>query len=325
MHGSHSEGANGSGTLLSNEQARLLGPAINLITRMRDHVERLDEGAVHAVDDLAVTLRALLCSGRGNNVLLRLASAFATSAVVLSHAPRFDHEIHISYGAIPTVEEGALADGGTLVPLNQWLQRQVIARQTAKPGHPERRIETFTWDNFISDYANKWGGSHVDVDVPEYLHTVDAHAAAGMHLPAYMLRAAALQTWRTAREIYLQIWKEVGEPGAMASAVPVSAGGRTSDPRDRSSRGEVQWFSRTAGELTFLCYVPDEAAEEVSFVFWPYSFQYGEQSATPAAGPRKAGPPHPTSWGKGPPLIARGQFKRFSQVRGTVLDGGPDD
>ncbi len=97
------------------------------------------------------------------------------------------------------------------------------------------------------------------------------------------------------------------------------------DPRDRSSRGEVQWFSRTASELAFLCYVPDEAAEEVSFVFWPYSFQYGEQSATPAAGPRKAVPPHPASWGKGPPLIVSGQFKRFSQVRGTVSDGGPDN
>ncbi len=101
--------------LLSHAQASLLGPFVNLVTRTRDHVERLDDGAVHAVDDLAGTLRTLLCSGRGNNVLPRFAKAFTVSPVRLSLAPRKDDAVRIALGSIPTREPGAVADGAQTV------------------------------------------------------------------------------------------------------------------------------------------------------------------------------------------------------------------
>jgi hypothetical protein len=55
---------------LENTGWNLGGAALHMIARMRDHIERLDDGRAYAADDLAVVLRGLLCSGNGNRVLI---------------------------------------------------------------------------------------------------------------------------------------------------------------------------------------------------------------------------------------------------------------
>lgn len=53
----------------------------------------------------------------------------------------------------------------------------------------------YTWDTLLSDYANKWGGAHLDVMVPSHLQFIDLYAAGGLNLSSYLLRAAAVEVW----------------------------------------------------------------------------------------------------------------------------------
>ena len=64
--------------------------AMQLLTRLRDHIERLDGGHPYAADDLAVVLRALMHPGSRNDVLRRLYS------FVDSHADPGHHGVETS-------------------------------------------------------------------------------------------------------------------------------------------------------------------------------------------------------------------------------------
>jgi hypothetical protein len=96
----------------------ILGSAVQMTSRLRNHIERLDNGAVRAADDLAVVLRALLCPGTGNNVLRRLYQERGISEpeIILSIAPDANASTQFSVGSIPTREEGAIANGALRVP-----------------------------------------------------------------------------------------------------------------------------------------------------------------------------------------------------------------
>ena len=62
----------------------LLGGAISMTTRLWDHIARFDSGAEYAIDDIAVSLRGLICPGNGGQVLLRIAKAYEVTQPVLS-------------------------------------------------------------------------------------------------------------------------------------------------------------------------------------------------------------------------------------------------
>ncbi|WP_349865568.1 hypothetical protein [Leifsonia sp. WHRI 6310E] len=49
-----------------------LNRVVQMVTRLRDHVERLDAGKLHAADDISVILRALVYRGAGYDILRKL-------------------------------------------------------------------------------------------------------------------------------------------------------------------------------------------------------------------------------------------------------------
>lgn len=103
----------------------------------------------------------------------------------------------------------------------------------------------FTWADFLYTYANKWGGAHLDVVVPEHLQFIDCYGAGGLSLTSYLLRAAtAVEVWLLAQQVY----REVLQNDFLASldssdrekAIFSAEGGIATAPRDRSNKGLLQ-------------------------------------------------------------------------------------
>jgi hypothetical protein len=120
-----------------------------MVARLRDHIERLDDGCAYAVDDLAVVLRALLCSANGNRVLMRLAQSAGLSIpkVRLSRPTPAEDDVFFAVGSIPVSEPGAAADGAVEVPITKWMSLRVLTVQSAGSR------ATYTWDRFLGTYA----------------------------------------------------------------------------------------------------------------------------------------------------------------------------
>ena len=72
------------------------------MTRLRDHIERLDDGAGYAADDLAVVLRAWVHPGNGNDVVRRLANHTGADPRPLMASREVDVTARFSVGSIPT-------------------------------------------------------------------------------------------------------------------------------------------------------------------------------------------------------------------------------
>jgi hypothetical protein len=168
-----------------------------MLARLRDHIERLDDGVAHAADDLAVVLRALLCNSRGNDVLVRLLNACGRvrPQIILSRPPDTSEDVRFSIGSMPIQEKGALADGGTGIPITKWASTRMMVINTMG-----RRRE-FTWSQFLNDYANKWGGAHLDLRVPPHLQVIDQYATGGLFLSSYLLRVAAVEIWHATQKV----------------------------------------------------------------------------------------------------------------------------
>lgn len=228
---------------------QILGSAMQMTSRLRDHIERLDNGAVHAADDLAVVLRALLCPGKGNNVLLRLYRECGVSCpnILLSRPPVVNSDTQFSVGSIPTREAGAIADGAMRVPLKRWPDLPVLVVTLAG----DRR--NFTWNGFLNSYANKWGGAHLDVTVPSHVQFVDCYAAGGLSLTNYLLRTAAVEVWFLAQEVYRQVLRDEKldslRPEERESIRFSAQGGINTDPRKLCNKGQLQWFYHGSDKL----------------------------------------------------------------------------
>lgn len=237
----------------------LIGPAMQMTARLRDHIERLDNGVVYAVDDLAVVLRAMLCPGRGNDVLRRLydVAGCPRPDVLLSRPPTSGPDVVFSVGAIPTRELGAVGDGATHVRLTKWPGTRFLVVTSAG------RQMDYTWAEFLNGYANKWGGAHLDSAVPSHLQLIDYHAAGGLSLTGYLLRAAAVEVWYLAQAAFVK--KLRGGPQALTDSQLEGArysapGGISTDPKDISHRGQLHWFSHTKSSAGLLWYV-DETSD----------------------------------------------------------------
>jgi len=230
-----------------------------MVSRLRDHIERIDNGVVYAVDDLAVVLRALLCHGKGNSVLRRIYDecGVAQPEILLSRAPAQDPKVQFSVGSIPTREKGAIADGATYTSLSKWPSRPAL---TVGLGKVQQK---YTWDTLLSDYANKWGGAHLDVTVPTHLQFIDTYAVGGLNLSGYLLRAAAVEVWLLAQSVFRQVFREKFsgsiETKNLERVICVAEGGLNSDPRDISNRGLIQWFSHSSDALGLVWYVDEKS------------------------------------------------------------------
>jgi hypothetical protein len=249
---------------------------MHLTCRIRDHIERLDEGVVYAVDDLAVTLRAMLHHGKGNRVLsrLRLVYGGAEVEVRLSRPPAFDGT-QFSVGSIPTSASLADEHGATWVPLEKWASRPLLRIM-----HAGKSI-TYTWGEFLNTYANKWGGAHLDREVPEHLQIIDLYDAGGLALSGYLLRSAAVQVWLIAQAIisdarFVQRGQSLTRE-ELAGARVGAPGGITGDPQDRRGLGELQWLDYRPGGIGFLLYVERESPAHLTLqagkMSWSVTYQ----------------------------------------------------
>ena len=92
-----------------------------MVSRLRDHIERLDNGVVHAVDDIAVVLRALLCDGSGNNVMTRLYNdtKLKAPAIQLSPPAQQGRDVNFSVGSLPIDLPKAVNDGAVTIPFGR--------------------------------------------------------------------------------------------------------------------------------------------------------------------------------------------------------------
>ena len=282
---------------LENRGWNLVGAALQMTSRLRDHIERLDEGAVYAVDDLAVVLRALVCSGKGNRVLMRLCDSTGGSlprARVSRPAPA-DDDVFFAVGSIPTSEAGASADGAVQVSLTKWMSLRVLTIQSSGS-----RI-TYTWDQFLRTYAEKWGGAHLDPAVPAHLRMIDNHAAAGLPLSNYLLRTAAVAVWTLAQNLFRSIFASLtakesttGKEVAVAHlyqqgvATYMAPGGIGSSPRDISNRGALQAFCHRTASADPLWYVDESRPDNTLHLALgqaSYDVRYSNENVLSTQGP----------------------------------------
>ena len=199
---------------LLNMGSNLAGAALQLVGRLRDHIERLDDGRAYAADDLAVVLRCLLCSGKGNRVLMRVTQTDGLTVVPrvrLSRPAPDDDDVFFAVGSIPVEEPGAAFDGATEATLTKWMNRRVLTVTSAGSR------TTYTWDRFLSTYAEKWGGAHLDEVVPPHLRMIDDHAVGGLPLSNYLLRMAAVAAWHAAQQLLGEVFKDVVTKSQKAS------------------------------------------------------------------------------------------------------------
>lgn len=249
------------GKLIQSGDA-LIGAAVNMVSRLRDHIERLDSGVAYAADDIAVLLRALVCDGNGNFVLQRLYSAcgLERAMVTLSAPPRQGMDVRFSVGSIPTWERCAFHHSATIVPFTKWRKAPLLTIRSPLDSR------TYTWGQFIAEYSHKWGGAHLDKVVPGPLQIVDRYAVGDFSLSGYLLRTAAVQTWILAQKAFEHHFREGASTGggpAWPRATYYATGGIGSVPRDTREKGHLQWFYLTDNEANYLWYVDDTSPNNV--------------------------------------------------------------
>lgn len=268
----------------ADHNAHFLGQALHMISRLRDHVERMDSGVVYAEDDLAVVMRAMLFHTRGNKVLTRLAGLFGITGVQirLSRAPLTQPDLHLSVGCLPTPSMSD-DDGSTWVPLERWASRPLARVRVGK------QVRVFTWGEFLNEYANKWGGAHIDHEVPDALVALDTFETGGYALSGYLMRTAAVQCWHLG-----QVLLDLGLPRPEAATLEPGTiltgerhlggeGAITEPPTDRRHLGELQWLDYTPDDLAYLMLVmPSSPARlRVQTGQLGYAIRYEPHTNTP--------------------------------------------
>ncbi|MHA7297672.1 hypothetical protein [Pseudarthrobacter sp. MDT3-1] len=170
----------------------LAGYLMSGAARLRDHIERIDEGVAYAVDDLALVLRLMVSGARGGELISRTAQSYDTPLPKfgVSPAPEPVPGLVWGAGAIPTTDT---LGAGNLLDISQ------IRFKTALRIQPGAKRVDFTWDKLIRDYANYWG-THVGDNIRDDMPAADRiGTAAGVPLVTYMLREVAVAAWYSAQ------------------------------------------------------------------------------------------------------------------------------
>ncbi|MFJ6797666.1 hypothetical protein [Streptomyces sp. NPDC091268] len=269
----------------------LAGALTHMASRVSDHIERIDHGNVAAIDDLAVTLRSLVGSGKGNGVLLTACRGFGVEYPTLqaSRTP-VPSGAYMSIGSLPVEEPGAVIHGARQLTLSKWIQEPVLHCST-KSGSA-----SYSWDKFIREYANKWGGAHLDSQVPEELFAIDRHAAAGLVMSTYLLRTAGVAVWGLTQHVLQRTLTVSTEP--TYSGILAAPGSNSPKPEYRKQYGQLQWLTIAPDSMDFGWYVDHFSRTNtllLAFGSIPYDVRYQPEGAepqgsvdpTPPLGPRR--------------------------------------
>ncbi|MEU8939136.1 hypothetical protein AB0C97_13980 [Streptomyces goshikiensis] len=291
----------------------LAGALTHMASRLSDHIERVDQGNVAAIDDLAVTLRSLVGSGKGNAVLLTACRVFRIDqpALQASRSPA-SSSAYLSIGSLPVEEPGAKVHGARELRLSKWIQEPVL-RCVTKSGSV-----SYSWDKFIREYANKWGGAHLDSQVPEELYTIDRHAAAGLVMSAYLLRAAGVAVWGMTQSVLGKALRpnvETGDLGTFAAP-----GSDSPKPEYRKQCGQLQWLTLSSDSMDFGWYVDHFSQTNtlrLSFGAVPYDIHYQPEGADPGAVFEDLEPLGPRRESHGSPIVV--DPSRTGAVTGVMV------
>jgi hypothetical protein len=264
-----------------------------MASRLSDHIERIDQGNVAAIDDLAVTLRSLVGSGKGNAVLLTACREFRVDQPTLQASRQPNQSgSYLSIGSIPVEEPGARAHGARELKLSKWAQEPML-RCDSKSGSV-----SYNWDKFVREYANKWGGAHLDSQVPDELFTMDRHAAAGLVLSTYLLRTAGVAVWKMTQDVLRRALRPNAEASERAATFS-APGSKSPAPDFRKQHGQLQWLTLSRTNMDFGWYVDHFSATNtlrLSFGAIPYDVTYqqaGTSEKTEASPPpTPQGPRH---------------------------------
>jgi hypothetical protein len=222
----------------------LVGYLVSAAARLRDHIERIDDGSAYAVDDLALVLRLLVAGGRDGELISRAAQSYGIPLPKFSTSAEPEPVLGLVWGAgaLPTIE--TLGAGG-LADISQLRFKTALRIQTGS-----KRMD-LTWDKLIRDYANTWG-AHVGTSIRDDVHLADRiGTAAGLPLTTYMLREVAVAAWYSAqfviRNAMIQddpgYFRDTGltdEDAAEAETWLSPEGGINEPPKARGELGKFQ-------------------------------------------------------------------------------------
>ncbi|WP_142059517.1 hypothetical protein [Pseudarthrobacter sp. B4EP4b] len=300
----------------------LAGYLLSGAARLRDHIERIDDGAAYAVDDLALVLRLLISGARGGELIARTANSYGIQLPKfgVSAEPQTVPGIVWAAGAMPTTE--ALGTGG-LVDINQ------LRFKTALRIQPGSKQVDLTWDKFIRDYANYWG-THVGDAIRDDVHLADRiGTAAGLPLTTYMLRETAVAAWYSAQYVLRNAMVQ-DDPQFFADVdiadedlkVWISPPGGLNEPP--SIRGELGKFQNgtNAGSTASLVWAVEHPLTEVVTLGelfiggLPYQIRLAPDEGITQSDynvPRQRSPMHPNrvSFSKGKSVTISPQFVQW--------------
>lgn len=236
----------------SKRHAELLGTLLQVQSRVRDHIQRMDDGAWYAVDDLAVALRVLLCSGNGGHVLQRFIKTFGLQMPTIHSSLLPIENAIFAVGNLPIaiMRDGMDDDRYCRMSLGKWLSVPALRMRL-----DDGKQVTLTWDAYIRLYANKFGGAHADDVIPEELPRVDMNGVGQYSLGGYILRQIGEFIWFVC-QIYVKMGVQLFAPDQEIPTVG-GIGAHVEEPSPIYDHGHLQWFFEGDDEIAFLWYVDD--------------------------------------------------------------------
>ncbi|ACL42454.1 hypothetical protein Achl_4503 (plasmid) [Pseudarthrobacter chlorophenolicus A6] len=300
----------------------LAGYLMSGAARLRDHIERIDDGAAYAVDDLALVLRLLVSGGRGGELIARTANSYGIQLPKfgISAEAGTAPELVWAAGALPTTE--ALGTGG-LVDISQLRFKTAIRIQ------PGSKQVDLTWDKFIRDYANYWG-THVGDSIRDDVHLADRiGTVAGLPLTTYMLRETAVAAWYSAQYVVRnaivqdnpQFFADVDIADEDLKVWISPPGGLNEPPKTRGELGKFQSGTNAGSTASLVWAVEDSLTEgrtlgELFIGGMPYQIKLAPEGGTTQGAydvPRQRSPIHPNrvSFSKGKTVSISPQFLQW--------------
>lgn len=257
----------------SDKERNLFFALINVVSRMNDHITRIDSGVYYAIDDLAVCLRVLLREGDGSGILLAAIDEFDVEMPEVVASPPAFRDTEFSVGAMPVLQwrEGLIDEELGHGSLRDWLDCNVI-----RMGSGQDEIEV-SWRKLIGDYANKIGGAHLQTrPLPAYLVRADWFGVAGLALTGFLLRTAAVLTYHLAQSTLTNIVRSLGLEVSETYRWG-GMGSQPSEPSDLDDMGYLFHFSSNEHALMFKWFVDERTPSSRLRLFgnekvWDYEY-----------------------------------------------------
>jgi hypothetical protein len=171
----------------------LLHDVLRAARILDEALTRFDAGDDLAVDLISGRLRLLVGHGKGNELLQRICDRLGRKQPLVACGREVpdDPTIRFALGALPQDESET-----PTVPLGTFVGRRCLV---ADDGTGQ---QVFSWDDLISETANKMLLVHSDDDVPAIFDEIVTYEVGeGHHVIPFMMRSAGLLILGAAAEV----------------------------------------------------------------------------------------------------------------------------